>query len=123
MKTVLTLFLAFTMSSTWAQTKSIKGAWRATQANNSTATMIVADNYLMIASYNVMNRYFDRTQGDLPTQWIAMAKRSFKSLTAMYSSNRMLNDYIRQYYLRAARRRNMLAENDWAECRRLAAWE
>ncbi|MEG6592494.1 alpha-glucan family phosphorylase [Desulfovibrio sp. 1188_IL3213] len=80
------------------------------------------------ALYNLLENavlplYFDRTQGDLPTQWIAMAKRSFKSLTAMYSSNRMLNDYIRQYYLRAARRRNMLAENDWSGCRRLAAWE
>ena len=31
----------------------------------------------------------------------------------------MLNDYLRQYYLRAARRRNMLAENDWAACRHL----
>ena len=80
------------------------------------------------ALYNLLENavlplYFDRTQGDLPTQWIAMAKRSFKSLTAMYGSNRMLNDYIRQYYLRAARRRNMLAENDWSACRRLAAWE
>ena len=50
-------------------------------------------------------------------------KRSLKSLTPMYSTNRMLNDYLRQYYLRAARRRNMLAENDWAACRALAAWK
>ncbi|GAB2795801.1 hypothetical protein GCM10027275_46300 [Rhabdobacter roseus] len=63
MKPLLTLLLALTLGSGWAQTKSIKGAWKATQPNNSTATMIVADNYLMIASYNVMNKYFDRTQG------------------------------------------------------------
>ncbi len=70
----------------------------------------------------VLPLYFERSQNGLPTQWIAMAKRSLKSLTAMYSSNRMLNDYIRQYYLRAARRRSMLAENNWAACRQLAAW-
>ncbi len=71
----------------------------------------------------VLPLYFERNQSGLPTQWIAMGKRSLKSLTAMYSSNRMLNDYIRQYYLRAARRRNMLADDNWTACRQLAAWE
>lgn len=63
--------------------------------------------------------YFERDATGLPARWIGLSKRSLKSLTPMYSTNRMLNDYLRQYYLRAARRRNMLAENDWAACR---AW-
>ena len=43
--------------------QSIKGAWKSQQPNNSTAMMIVADDYLMIASYSVLNKYFDRTEG------------------------------------------------------------
>ncbi|SDF18228.1 alpha-glucan family phosphorylase [Desulfovibrio legallii] len=71
----------------------------------------------------VLPLYFERDATGLPARWIGLSKRSLKSLTPMYSSNRMLNDYLRQYYLRAARRRNMLAENDWAACRALAAWK
>ncbi len=71
----------------------------------------------------VLPLYFDMNNAGLPANWIAMSKRSLKSLTAMYSSNRMLNDYIRQAYLPGAKRRDMLAENDWALCRDLAAWQ
>ena len=72
---------------------------------------------------DVLPLYFERDATGLPARWIGLSKRSLKSLTPMYSTNRMLNDYLRQYYLRAARRRNMLAENDWAACRALAAWK
>ena len=71
----------------------------------------------------VVPLYFDRNDAGLPQEWISMSKRSLKSLTAMYSSNRMLTDYIRQFYLRAAHRRNMLRENNWEACRALAAWQ
>lgn len=71
----------------------------------------------------VLPLYFELNDAGLPAGWIATSKRSLKSLTAMYSSNRMLSDYIRQAYLPSARRRDMLAEDDWALCRELAAWE
>ncbi|MDO5483299.1 MAG: alpha-glucan family phosphorylase, partial [Desulfovibrionaceae bacterium] len=68
----------------------------------------------------VLPLYFDVNPAGLPANWIAMSKRSMKSLTAMYSSNRMLSDYAREAYLPAAARRDQLAENDWALCRELA---
>ena len=71
----------------------------------------------------VVPLYFERNEADLPQEWINTSKRSLKSLTAMYSSNRMLTDYIRQFYLRAAQRRNMLRENKWEACRTLANWQ
>jgi len=67
--------------------------------------------------------YYDLNPAGLPANWIAMSKRSLKSLTAMYSSNRMLTDYAREAYLPAARRRDQLAENDWALCKNVAAWQ
>jgi phosphorylase/glycogen(starch) synthase len=41
----------------------------------------------------------------------------------MYSSNRMLTDYIQWGYLPVAKHSGALAENDWALCRELAAWQ
>ncbi|RRD71060.1 MULTISPECIES: alpha-glucan family phosphorylase [unclassified Desulfovibrio] len=82
-----------------------------------------AESLYTLLEETVSPLYYDRDSFGLPHQWIAMAKRSLKSLTSMYSSNRMLTDYIQQYYLRGAARRNMLHANDWALCRELATWE
>ncbi len=82
-----------------------------------------AEDLYSLLENAVVPLYFERDAEGLPLEWIATAKRSLKSLTAMYSSNRMLNDYIRQFYLRAARRRNMLRDNNWEACRALAAWQ
>ncbi|MBD5642037.1 MAG: alpha-glucan family phosphorylase [Desulfovibrio sp.] len=71
----------------------------------------------------VLPLYHEMNAQDLPGNWIAMSKRSLKSLTAMYSSNRMVQDYCVEAYEPAARRREVLAANDWALCKELANWE
>lgn len=48
--------------------QSIKGAWKSQQPNNSTAILIVADDYMMIGSYSLLNKYFDRAEGGSFTQ-------------------------------------------------------
>lgn len=40
-----------------------KGAWKSQEPTGSTSTLIVADNYLCIASYSVNNKYFERAEG------------------------------------------------------------
>lgn len=40
-----------------------KGAWKSQEPTGSTSTLIVADNYLSIASYSVQNKYFERAEG------------------------------------------------------------
>ncbi|MDR1856827.1 MAG: alpha-glucan family phosphorylase [Desulfovibrio sp.] len=59
----------------------------------------------------------------LPGKWIAMSKRSMKSLTAMYSSNRMLTDYMEWAYKPAVANRCVLAADDWKLCRELSDWQ
>ncbi|MBU1820993.1 MAG: hypothetical protein KKG00_05710 [Bacteroidetes bacterium] len=63
MKKYILFTLALCLIGIGSQAQSIKGAWKAQQPNNSTAVMIVADDYLMIASYGLLNKYFDRTEG------------------------------------------------------------
>lgn len=40
-----------------------KGAWKSQEPTGSTSTLIVADNYLTIASYSVLNKSYERTEG------------------------------------------------------------
>jgi hypothetical protein len=40
-----------------------KGSWKSQEPTGSTSHMIVTDNYLAIASYSLLNKYFERTEG------------------------------------------------------------
>jgi hypothetical protein len=58
------LFLiAFCLVSGLTLAQAPTGAWKSQEPTGSTSTMIVADNYLCIASYSVQNKYFERTEG------------------------------------------------------------
>ena len=63
MKKAILLFIILSVAEGSSFAQSIKGAWRSQQPNNSIASLIVADDYLMIASYSILNKYFDRTEG------------------------------------------------------------
>lgn len=72
---------------------------------------------------SVVPLYFDREAGDIPRAWLARMRRSLRTLTARFSSCRMLRDYLEGYYLPAARRDQELRADKGALARRLAAWK
>lgn len=82
-----------------------------------------AESLYTLLEDSVLPLFFDASSDGLPHRWIAMSKRSLQSLTAMYSSNRMVMDYINNYYVPAARRNRATHANDLALTRHLAAWK
>lgn len=81
-----------------------------------------AEALYTLLEHAVLPLYHDFNNAGLPGNWIAMSKRSLKSLTAMYSSNRMVRDYLEDAYRPAAARRDELARNNWQLCNEVAAW-
>ena len=67
--------------------------------------------------------YYDRNADGLPHQWLAMVKRAMKTLTAQFSSDRMVSDYVRGYYIPVAERFASLIADNFALAKRLAAWK
>jgi hypothetical protein len=61
MKHILTIALSLLTLLSFAQVP--KGAWKSQEPTGSASTLIVADNYLVIASYSIGNKYFERTEG------------------------------------------------------------
>ncbi|WP_031528959.1 hypothetical protein [Dyadobacter crusticola] len=61
MKHILTTTLVLMSIVAFAQVP--KGAWKSQEPTGSASTLIVADNYMVIASYSVGNKYFERTEG------------------------------------------------------------
>jgi hypothetical protein len=56
---LLTLLLCSTLA--FAQVP--KGAWKSQEPTGSTSTLIITDNYMVIASYSVLNKSYERTEG------------------------------------------------------------
>jgi hypothetical protein len=57
------IIIALFFCGSLAMAQAPKGAWKSQEPTGSTSTLIVADNYLTIASYSVLNKYYERTEG------------------------------------------------------------
>lgn len=82
-----------------------------------------AESFYTLLEDSVIPLYFEHGPDGLPHRWITMSKRSMQSLTAMYSSNRMLGEYIERYYRPAGQRNRQTHADNLALARKLAAWQ
>ncbi len=62
-----------------------------------------AESLYTLLEEEVLPLYFDRGGKGLPQGWITMAKRSLRTLTAQYSTGRMVREYVDKIYLPTAR--------------------
>ncbi len=82
-----------------------------------------AEDLYALLENAVLPLYHELNSSGLPGNWIAMSKRSLKSLTSMYSSNRMVRDYVELAYKPAAARRENLSRDNWKLLKDVASWQ
>jgi starch phosphorylase len=72
----------------------------------------------------VLPLYYARTEtlGYSP-EWVQLCKRSMASVLPAFNSERVLNDYLHEFYAPAARNGRALAADDFAAARELGAWK
>jgi glycogen phosphorylase len=71
----------------------------------------------------VIPGFYARDQFGLARAWLSRIRASMASLTPRFSSNRMLRDYLQQYYLPAARGIAMRQADENALARQLHRWQ
>ncbi len=71
----------------------------------------------------VVPEFYRRDAGGLPRQWIARLRASMTQLTPRFSTNRMLLEYVRDYYLPAAADYAQRCADDAAIAHSLWQWE
>ncbi len=71
----------------------------------------------------VVPLYFDRDSHGLPLGWLDISKNAMRTLTANFSSHRMVNDYIKEYYTPTAMRKRALFENNLELAKRISDWK
>ncbi|MBM4326128.1 MAG: glycosyltransferase family 1 protein [Deltaproteobacteria bacterium] len=66
--------------------------------------------------------FYERTIDELPRDWIAMMKRSIRTLCAVFNSHRMVSDYVERVYVPSARNSFKLQADGYAALKRMVSW-
>ena len=57
-----------------------------------------ADSLYSVLTEEIVPRYYTRDTAELPSQWVAMMKRSIQTLVPIFSSDRMVAEYAERIY-------------------------
>jgi starch phosphorylase len=82
-----------------------------------------SNELLDLLEHHVIPLYFRRNGHGYPEGWVKKSKMSMKSLLPCYNAQRMVMDYVRDYYGPAQRQQHRLAQSDNTPARELAAWK
>ena len=77
----------------------------------------ILENDIAPAYYNV-----DRTTGR-SSEWVGYIKNTIAMVACEFTTNRMLTDYMNQYYIPQAKRADAVKADNFDEARELAAWK
>ncbi len=76
---------------------------------------IEAERLYDLLENEIIPEFYDRDEQGIPRRWIARVRESMARLTPQFSTNRMMQDYLEQYYLPAAaayRERTAISASD-----------
>ncbi|UCE88283.1 MAG: alpha-glucan family phosphorylase [Pseudomonadota bacterium] len=82
-----------------------------------------ASDLLDIIEHQVLPLYYDRDGHGYSDSWVALSKNSMKSIIPRFNSQRMVMDYVRNFYSQARARHDALLENQCAPARQLSEWK
>ncbi|MDX2163141.1 MAG: alpha-glucan family phosphorylase [bacterium] len=79
------------------------------------------------ALYNLLEReiipmYYERTRDDVPREWVAKVKASFKKLAPMFNTHRMVQEYTDLMYVPAYRRLVSMTTPDLSNGLNFSEW-
>ncbi len=82
-----------------------------------------AADLMNLFEHEIIPKYFQYDKQGYSREWVRMSKASMKSCIPRFNSQRMVVDYVHDFYGRARRQSLLLAENDASPARELAAWK
>ena len=72
----------------------------------------------------VIPLYYDRREGlDYSPEWVQLCKRSMASVLPHFNSERVLRDYLQNFYVPAAKHGRAIAADGFRAARELAEWK
>lgn len=81
-----------------------------------------ADQLYDLLEREVVPLYYQRDESGVPTEWMRRSARAIATVTPRFNAQRMVKDYVRQYYAPASDRGRAFAADEGALAADLAAW-
>ena len=66
--------------------------------------------------------FFERGDDGIPHGWVRVMKEALQTITPVFSTRRMVEEYVQHLYLPAAERWRLMTQDGYARGQRLAAW-
>ncbi|BDI21936.1 alpha-glucan family phosphorylase [Herbiconiux sp. L3-i23] len=76
-----------------------------------------------LIEHQVAPRFYDRDKEGVPKRWLASMRHTLATLSPTLSADRMVKQYVETLYTPAGRAAALIAEDDYAGGRELAAWK
>ncbi|MEE1173915.1 MAG: alpha-glucan family phosphorylase, partial [Paludibacteraceae bacterium] len=67
--------------------------------------------------------YFSKNSKGYSPEWVGYIKNSFAKIAPIYTTKRMLDDYIDRFYSKQAKRAKTLKANNFSKAKEIAAWK
>jgi starch phosphorylase len=110
----------------WAEGYEGDNGWAikpSTHSNEELRDQEEARSLYEVLQDEVIPLYYDQGKYGYSPGWIKKAKRSMASILPRFNTVRMLNDYIKGFYLPASQRGKRLRDNNYAPAQTLANWK
>ena len=82
-----------------------------------------ANDLFELLENDVIQLYFDREDQGYSAAWVELAKESMKSIIPNFNAQRMLSDYVHNYYLPARDKSKSIGENNNEAALALSKWK
>ena len=67
--------------------------------------------------------YFSKNSKGYSPEWVGYIKNSFAKIAPIYTTKRMLDDYIDRFYSKQAKRAKTLKASNFGKAKEIAAWK
>ncbi|MES1992091.1 MAG: alpha-glucan family phosphorylase [Pseudomonadota bacterium] len=110
----------------WGETFDGENGWGLvpqTEVDPETRDRLEAEELLDLLEHEVIPLYFARNSQGYSPGWVKKSKAAMETILPRHSAERMLEDYIKQYYVPAMRHGRRLADQDGALAAELTQWK
>ncbi len=91
--------------------------------NNDYQNQLDAATIYTILENEIVPSYYKKDKSGRSDQWISYIKNTIAQVASNFTTNRMLTDYINQYYSPQSMRATKIKANNYALARDIAAWK
>jgi starch phosphorylase len=94
-----------------------------THDDPTTADMADADALYDLLEREVVPLYYERDDRGTPLKWLERSKDAIASVAPAFNAQRMVKDYVRNYYAPASHRAAQMAKDNHQDAKELAEWQ